>query len=351
VAGADATGILVGVNPPLLRNLGLAVLIGVLAGVSPHTSATRPIVKIAGGVAVGSLVFVLAAWLRAPQRSGADDATAGGADAGVPLLVWVVLALTALLFLPAATGLYSYYTEDIWTNGHGLFMPLVVVALSRAILRRDSSPPGAPCVWGYVPVAAGLVLLVLDGAVGTLHISVLGLLLLLVGLSLLVLGAHRTRSLAFPLLLIVFLIPLPTSLAMPLGLTEATAAGAASVLGAVGVPVLRDGTVLVMPNMQYGVSANCSGFSAFYAVVAVALVLGYASSSWLRLALLLLAAWPLVALANALRTAGIVVIWEVMGPRFHQTPLHGLSGIAAFWLVMLVLFLMADRRALREAFS
>ena len=61
--------------------------------------------------------------------------------------------------------------------------------------------------------------------------------------------------------------------------------------------------------------------------------------------------WPLVAVVNVFRAAAVVLIHNRIGETFHATPLHGLSGIAAFWLVILALFLMADRRRLAEAYA
>ena len=113
----------------------------------------------------------------------------------------------------------------------------------------------------------------------------------------------------------------------------------------------RNGTVLQLPEFVYGVSAECSGFSAFYAAVCVALVLGYGSRSPLRLALLLLAAWPLAVLGSSLRTAAAMAVWEVAGKSFHGLPFHGLSGIVGFWLAVTPLFLLADWRKVRETFS
>ncbi len=335
-----------------LRNLGLALLIGLLFGLSPHTSAQRVAVKTAGGVLVALAAFAAAWWLeRRRPPAPAPVSRGGGPAAALPTLAWVTLGLALLLFLPAAGGLYRHYTEDIWTNGHGLFVIPVVVALALATLRREPPAAPEPSAWGYPLLAAGLILLVLDAAVVTLHMSVIGFVLVLAGLSLLFLGARSTRALAFPLLLLLFLLPLPTSLAMPLGLTEATAAGSATLLQAVGLQVERNGTVLQLPEFVYGVSADCSGFSAFYAAVCVALVLGYGSRSPWRLAVLLLAAWPLAALGSIVRTTVAMSLWEVAGSGFHMLPFHGLSGIAGFWLAVTPLFLLADWPKVRENFS
>lgn len=336
----------------LWKDLGWAVLIGGLFGLSPHTSATRPIVKIVGGVAIAVVVLLLR--LRARVARPAGSASPGGqgeAAARTPLGIWLALVLPFLLFLPAVTGLYRHYTEDIWTNGHGLFVPLVVAALVMATLRRDPSPEAESSAWGCLPLAAGLVLLVIDSAVVTLHLSILGLLLVLAGVSLVLLGPRRTRALAVPLALLLFLLPLPTSLAMTFGLTHATTVGAAMVFDAFGSPTILNDTVLKRPGGLFGVSAHCSGFSTLYAALALAVVLGFYGRSRVRFVLLLLAVWPLAALASILRTVAVIRVWESIGPGFHATPWHGLSGIAAFWFVMVVLFLMADRRGLHQSLA
>jgi exosortase len=332
------------VNRALWKDLGFALLIGVLFGLSPHTSAGRTTVKIAGGILIGVAVLGVRLWSRRGGRA-AEDPPPGER---VPALAWAVLALTGVLFLPAAGSLFRHFTEDIWTNGHGLFVPVVSFLLAAAILRRDPSREPESTPWGWLPLGLGLGLLVIDAGAVTIHLSVVGLVLLLLGLSLLLLGPRRTRSLAFPILLLLFLIPLPTSLAMPLGLNQVTAAGTAAVFNAFGSPAVLSETVIERPYGLFGVSAHCSGFSAFYAALVLACVLGWASGSWKRTALLLLAVWPVAALASIVRTVLIVMIWESVGPRFHATPWHGLSGIAAFWGVVFVFFLLADRRALRE---
>ena len=99
------------------------------------------------------------------------------------------------------------------------------------------------------------------------------------------------------------------------------------------------------------IAADCSGVSAFYGAVAVALVLGFASRSPRRLVLLLLAAWPLAALGSILRTSVAMSVWELTGRSFHTLPFHGLSGIAGFWFAVIPLFLLADWRRVRETFS
>ena len=55
-------------------------------------------------------------------------------------------------------------------------------------------------------------------------------------------------------------------------------------------------------------------------------------------------------LANILRTS-VVLFGEYQGVAVLTSPLHGLSGIAAFWMVMGGVLALADWTALREAFA
>jgi exosortase len=326
-------------------DLGLALLIGAAVGAGPHTSAHRLIPSVLGGVLAAALTLVLrirARRSRLPRAALLEPPS---------LLLVLLLFGAALVFAPTVVDLFPIYTDSIWRNGHGLFVPLVMGARAWATLRREPSTGEESSPWGLAPLALGLGLAVVDSAVHTVYLGTLGIIVFLVGLSLLLLGARRTRALALPLALGLLLLPLSTSLAQALHLPEATAAGVELALEAFGTPVERDQRVLWMPQFVYGVSDNCSGFSSFYAGLGAAVVLGYYGGSRLRAALLLLAVWPLAWLTNVARLLVVIEICERHGIALLHTPIHGLSGIVAFWAVPAGLWLLADRRAIREALT
>lgn len=322
-------------------DLALALLVGATFAASPLTGAARLLPSLAGG-AIAAAAFLL--W----QRRREPPAPLAAEPA--PALLWIVLGLALLVLVPTGVALYERFTESVWRNAHGLVLPLVMAGLAVRTLRREGGGPAESSAWGWLPLVVALVLLVLDGGVRSRHLATLAIPLLLLGLSLLLLGPRCTRALALPLALGLFLLPLPTSLTTRFGLQTGSAIGIELLLDAAGVPVLRTATALQMPTNLYAVSANCSGFSAFYAGIAAALVLGVHSRSWLRTALLLLAVWPLAVAANALRTATLIFLCERRGITFLDTPLHGISGILAVGAVLLGLAALAGPRALRETF-
>ena len=328
----------------LRTDLAVAAAVGLAFGLSPLTSAGRRLPSIVGGCLAAAAVFAL--------RSRGERADPPAALEGrIPPSAWALALAAAVVFAPTAAGLYDWYTESVWRNGHGFFVPILMVLLALPILRRQAGAAPESSAWGWPCFAVGLAFGVLDTGVRILHLGVLGLVLVLVGASLLLLGARATRALALPLALGLFLLPLPTSFTGWLHLPLTTAVATETLLEWAGMPVLRSGTVLMLPANVFGVTIRCSGFSAFYAGLGLALVLGWCGRSRLRAAWLVLSVWPVVWAINSLRSAALVYICEARGIDLLHTPLHGVSGIAAFLAVLAILYLMSDRRAVREALA
>ena len=88
-----------------------------------------------------------------------------------------------------------------------------------------------------------------------------------------------------------------------------------------------------------------------YRAVGLSLILArYSRLNWRRL-LLVVAALPLALLCNTLRVFVLVVAAHQFGTGLLDTAFHGASGVATFWLVLMVLFSMSDRETLREALA
>ena len=330
-------------RPPTRRDVGFAALVGCLFSLSPLTGSARLLPSLGLGVLAGAAVLV--ARLRRPPVLAARTLAAP------PVSALAMLAAAALLFAPILAWLYGEYTYSIWRNGHGLFVPFFMVLLARSALRRDASTQEESSAWGFAFLLPSLALLVVDAGVRSHYLSAIALVLALPGLSLLLLGARRTRLLALPLALGIFLIPAPPSWEHTLGLSNFTAIAAEPILTALELPVMRHQTLLRMPIGELSVGQNCSGWSALQAGFALAALLAATARSRVRGALLLLAVYPLVLAFNTLRAVFLVLLTLRYGGDVLHLPIHGLSGISVFAGTLLALWLFADRKALHEALS
>ena len=258
---------------------------------------------------------------------------------------WLWLVPFALAFAPTVLWLWERWTVSIYLQGHGMFVPLIMAYLIRENLRRDpiTEPDGS--AWGLVFLATGLALLAVDAAIRTDLLGAIGLILCLPGLSLLLLGTRRTRALAFPLILSGFMLPLPagavSSLHLVLRHISAWAANELVVL--LGIPVLKDGTTLLLPGAAVQVADACSGVSTLYASLLLGLILAYLSRSTRMRIALIASSIVLAVICNTIRVTGLVLIVHYWGIEPLKTAMHEITGMISFGVVLVILFSLANR--------
>jgi exosortase len=155
------------------------------------------------------------------------------------------------------------------------------------------------------------------------------------------------RLLAFPLAFLLLMVPLPEILfnriAFPLQMVASQLGELA--IATSGVPVLREGNVLLLPNRALEVAEACSGIRSLISLVMLAVVLGYFTERriWARV-LIAVAAVPIAVMANAIRVAGTGLASYWISPAAADGFFHTFSG----WLMFIVALggLLAFHRAL-----
>src|SRR5262249_3098900 len=117
-------------------------------------------------------------------------------------------------------------------------------------------------------------------------------------------GTAVLKSLAFPLFLLLFMVRVPLFIyqrvTFPLQLL---ASGAAEVvLQGIGIPVLRNGNVLELPNRQLQVVEACSGIRSLLSLTFLALAYSqFFDKRWWMKPLLVAATVPIAITANSVR--------------------------------------------------
>jgi exosortase len=256
----------------------------------------------------------------------------------------VALAVLAVLFVvlyaPTVSWLFGRWTMSVWQHAHGLLIPPVVAYFAYQELKPLAGLPRTSSPWGFVFLVPALLLHALDAGIHTQLLSAAALILALPGLSLLLLGAPRTRAIAFPLVFLVFALPIPLAFTEQIHwqLRQIVTAGTAAIIAALGFPIFVEGTTLHMANGAVQVADACSGFSTLYAAAAVACLTAYSATSPARKVLVLLSAAPLAIGANLLRVSALVLLVHWKGDAILNTFLHPLSGLLTFALALPVIF-------------
>lgn len=251
----------------------------------------------------------------------------------VLLLVWHETAL-------AMAGIW--WRSD--TFAHAMLVPPISIWLIWRDRQRWLALTPSRWAWALLPLAAAAVLGLLGELAQVAAASQFALVFSLQALTLLVLGPAVTRALAFPLLFLLFAVPvgefmLPWMMGWTADFTVAA-------LRMVGVPVYREGLQFVIPSGHWSVVEACSGVRYLMASMMVGTLFAYLNFNSLgrRLAFVGVSiAVPL--LANWLRAFGIVMLGHVSGNRLATGADHLVYGWVFFGLVMLVMFMIGARFA------
>jgi exosortase len=253
----------------------------------------------------------------------------------VPRSVIISILVVAVAFGFAYQAVITELVHDWATDGnysHGFI--IVPLALYFAWQRRDAFA-AAP----LRPSAGGLLLLA--GSMAVFGVGVLGAEEFLTRISMIgcvagaivfLCGWSWLRIATFPLAVLLLMIPLPAiafnQIAFPLQLLASRFGE--QILHASGVPVLREGNLIVLPNTTLEVAEACSGIRSLVSLVTVGVAYGalVESRPWARVALVA-ATIPIAIVTNGLRVAGTGLAAHYVGPQAAEGFFHTFSG----WLM------------------
>jgi len=254
------------------------------------------------------------------------------------LALGLVASVTVLVYFPVLTSLVRQWASDD-NYSHG-FLVVPFAVYFAWLRRRDLAALQLRPHWSGLAVVLGSLALLLAGRLGAeLFLARVSLIGLIAGTVLFLYGPSHVRVLAFPIAFLLLMIPLPAvvfnQLAFPLQLLASSAGE--TVLSASGIPVLREGNILVLPTTTLEVVQACSGIRSLVSLLTLAIILGKLTEPrlWARVALALLAL-PVAIAANAARVAGTGLAAEWISPQAAEGFFHEFSG----WLMFVVAFSM-----------
>jgi exosortase len=250
-----------------------------------------------------------------------------------------------VLFLAFSFGLlYRHVIAKLvhdWANdgnySHGFLVAPLAVYFVWERRHRLRGMPALPHWTGFLVVAASLVLLGVGVLGAELFLTRLSMIGVLAGATIFILGWRHVGILAFPLAFLLLMIPLPNivfnQIAFPLQLLASRVGEQA--LSGWGIPVLREGNVIVLANTTLEVAEACSGIRSLISLLMLGIVYGYFVDrrGGVRAAVAL-ATIPVAIVANGLRVAGTGIAAHYFGARAATGFFHTFSG----WLVFVLSF-------------
>jgi exosortase D (VPLPA-CTERM-specific) len=224
----------------------------------------------------------------------------------------------------------------IWNTGDNSYGYLVVPLFFYLCWEKKNSFSFGQFSWSLTGIAVTLVatFLILIGEVGSMETllfigiwgSILGIMVTLYG--------KRFQYLLFPLLILLFLVPLPPYFNQTLTFQLKLLASSLSavMLRTSGVSVLMDGNILDFGVAQLQVVDACSGLRYVMPMLLIALLIGhfFLGNRWWRQLFVVVFAIPLTIVVNAVRIwiTGLLTVHDLA--KFTEGGFHDSIGLVMF---------------------
>jgi exosortase D (VPLPA-CTERM-specific) len=252
-------------------------------------------------------------------------------------LVAVALAVGCLSVWPFWDGLSRMWGSwiDSPEYSHGLLIPLVAAFLMWQQKERLERLPFVGSWSGTALVLLGGLFLVI-GQLGAVYAIVqYAYVITIYGLVLAFLGWQAFRLVAVPLLILLFMIPLPQFAMANLSTKLQLLSSQAGVyfIRLFNISVFVEGNVIDLGTYKLQVAEACSGLRYLFPLMTLGFLMAYfyRGALWKRL-VLFLSSLPIAVLMNSFRIGAIGVMVERWGSQMAEGFLHEFQG----WMIFLL---------------
>jgi exosortase B len=251
------------------------------------------------------------------------------------IAIWVLFAAIAVMYLPT---FWSLITTGMWTdaeNGHG---PIIFAVSTWLLWKRwhevEPSAYSPALVLGWLSFIVASILYIPSRALDINYIETASYILALTGVILMIGGLPLVKALRFPLIFMLFMVPLPNFISGGIShfLKMNVSIVAAEVLGWLDYPIARSGIILQIGQYQLLVADACAGMHTLFMLEALGvLYLNLVKhTSMLRNIMLPILIIPISFFANVVRVLVLALITYYLGNDAGQGFLHGFAGMVLF---------------------
>jgi len=256
---------------------------------------------------------------------------------------WLAIAGLVALFGPT----YRELWQTIWQSDEYSLAPLIALISSWLFWRNREkifvrARPGThETIVGWIVIAIGLMLQIIGRSQNIPLLEILSQIPLLAGLLLIFGGISSLRAAWFPIVFLLFMVPLPGILveAMTSHLKQWVSQWCEQLLYLVGLPVARNGVVISIGPYQMMVADACSGLYSMFSLSALGVLFTYLveKASPLHRGILLLSIVPIAILTNLLRVLLLVLVTYFFGDGIGRW-MHAWASPIVFVAAVVMLF-------------
>lgn len=253
----------------------------------------------------------------------------------------VLILLWLILFSPVAASLCGEWISHS-DNSHGFLVPLISLYFVWSERGKLNQIALASSSIGAVLLVICLIIYVVSYAGDIAFTARLMMVFSLFCIILFNFGFDIVRLLLFPLLFLLFMIPIPVSFIEKISIPMQLFASSASAyfIKLLSIPVYQEGNILYFSQTQLEVAQACSGLRSIVSLIMLSVIFAYLfPKSMIKKLILLMSAIPIALFANIARVTGTGILSHFYGSVMARGFLHDLSGLIVFVFGFMALLL------------
>ena len=225
---------------------------------------------------------------------------------------------------------------------HGFLIPLMSLYLVWERKQKLKACKFSPSNVGFVFLICGLLMFFAGKLAAENFLMRFSFIIVLSSLILFLYGKDHLRVLAFPVLFLVFMIPVPSiimnRITFPLQLVASKLATHSIQL--LGIPVLQEGNIIRLGGLSLEVAKACSGIRSLMSLLALGTVYAYfTSKSMTSRVVIVLSTIPIAIMVNSLRITMTAFLSVHYGTKAAEGFIHEFSGVLLFLVAVILLIL------------
>ena len=253
------------------------------------------------------------------------------------------LALWAVAYMPAVLWMWNgWWSRDSYYS-HGVLIPFVSAFLIWQIRDELKTMKPKESPWGMRLILSGVFIYLFASMFRINSLSAVSMLVVFIGLVFYFYGEEIFKKIAFPVLFLVFMIPLPAVVIARLSFNLKLFAAdlAEGVLNGIGILAMREGSIIKMRHAQVVVDDVCSGLRSLISLMALGSIFAYwfKGAMWKRV-LIFVFTVPIAIITNMCRVVILAFIAEGWGVEYADGFIHDATGMMVFVLAFILLYVV-----------
>ncbi len=256
----------------------------------------------------------------------------------------VLMVIAVFAYIPIFIWMIERWSAHDTYYSHGFLVPFISLFIVWTKRKEFNELRIDPSNSGWIFIIPAVLIHVASSVFRISFTSGVSLIFVIMGLVLLSLGKDFLKRLLFPIFFLLFMVPLPMLAIANLSFRLKIFAAQVStgIIKHLGIPAVREGSIIRTAHSQIMVEDPCSGIRSLIALIALGALMAYFSNiSNKKKIVLFFSSIPIAVSGNIIRIVSLSMASEMYGDKLATGIFHDAMGILVFVFAFISLALVA----------